>query len=48
MVLGSVVTAISDLQNSVDMCVFVHPDFACSIIYDMEQPVAIPDEEGKI
>jgi hypothetical protein len=41
------VTAISDLQNSVDMCVFVHPDFACSI-YDMEQLVAIPDEEGKI
>ena len=40
-------TAISDLQNSVDMRVCVHPDFACSI-YDMEQLVAIPDEEGKI
>jgi hypothetical protein len=46
-VLGYVVTAISDLQNSVDMRVFVHPDFACSI-YDMEQLVAILDEEGKI
>jgi len=45
-VLGYVETAISYSQNSVDECLFVHPDFAWSM-YDMEQLVAIPDEEER-
>jgi hypothetical protein len=45
-VLGYVETAISYSQNSVVERVFVHPDFAWCI-YDMEQLITIPDEEGK-
>ena len=45
-ILGYVEAAISYSQNSVDECLFVHPDFA-GRMYDMERLVAIPDEEGK-
>jgi hypothetical protein len=41
-----VTTIINNSQNSVVERVFMHPDFAwCS--YDMEQLVALPDEEGE-